>query len=339
MRKLLKSSLSIGALALAFAPLSCSTTWMKWNVNNETPNETDFGVERAPNGKWKVRTHQELMNAPIIVTTNELIGGEQIEVDTIDLSLLNNHYELHYVLSSAVNLRTPDFINNSNIDDFTPDGKKDPIDMYWKSGSQITGLPYRGMRNYLSQIQSKGRVILKYGDSTVAKHTVDFDFNKITTRPSGVATINIDSLNKAIASIDNYNWDRRTHAYDVESTGVDVTSIPNRIDEITQIADKFMSNALVQTILLVNNTYALQMAKLTNLPQIAFDEFETIMQEIDRIIFGVYRSVVYKYFETEKEIDYTISDTTGKLGAYPAITNTGKRDFFIGKFMVNAIGK
>lgn len=324
MRKLLKPLLSIGVIASVVVPTSCSTTWRHWDVNNDNTEHEALlpKPEIADDALWQVRPIEELKLA--YDATSE----------SIDLSLLNNQYEVQTLVADVINMRTGDLAGMPNEYgdlDPAPDGKKDPIDHYWKSG-WIDGEynkpenVYREMQLYLASLVQTSNLRFMYSGSNL-QHSVDWDLS--------VPISDIPTINDAIEAMHYYEGDPSLKAFDVEAAGITDTSQPADLSSVTAAADDFMNNPIVSTILSIDEAFCLRMAKLANLPQVTFDAFNGILLKVDAEMTKIYNSEVFNKFVTDKNIDWKISQYDGTKDFYKYKQPS---ELFKGIFILSAIG-
>lgn len=324
MRKLIKPILSIGVFASAVVPTSCSTMWMHWNVDKDN-TEYEAALpqpEISEDNLWKVRPMEELRTA--YDASNE----------TVDLSLLNNQYEVETLIAEIIKMNTGDLTGSPDIYgnlDHTPDGKKDPIDYYWKSGwldgeyNEPTNL-YKEMQIYLNNLVQTSNLRFLYGSSNLS-HSFSWD---LTTSVNGIPTIT-----EAIDAMYNYEGDPSTKGYDVEASGITDTSQPEDLASVTAAAEDFMNNPIVSTILGLDEAFCLRMAKLANLPKTTFDAFNGILLKIDTEMTEIFHSDVFNEFVTNKNIEWKISQYDGTKNFYKYHQPI---DLFKGIFILSAIG-
>lgn len=324
MRKLIKPLLSIGVFASVMVPTSCSTMWRHWDVSKD---KTEYEAvlpqpEISEDNLWKVRPMDELKRA------------YDANSETIDLNLLNNQYEVQTLVAEVLNMNTTDLAGlpdkYGNLDP-TPDGKKDPIDYYWKSG-WIDGEynppenMYKEMQIYLTTLKQISYLRFSYGNSNKF-HSIDWD---LSTSINGIPTIN-----EAMEAMYYYEGDVSSKAYDVEAAGISEDSQPADLSSVTAAATDFMNNPIVSTILGLDEAFCLRMAKLANLPKTTFDAFNGILLTVDSEMTKIYNSDVFNHFVTEKNINWTVSQYDGTKDFYKY---TQPAELFKGIFILSAIG-
>lgn len=261
-----KKILFLSSTLLTFSPLiaiSCSTSWQKWEVNdnqNSDPiNPKLIRTSDAPKASFKdnapkVEKISVSLDAPLRTTRkNDVITKDAYDVNTktIDLEKINNQFELNNLLIDLLNLRPP-----KNIEE------------YYQFAE------FANFNTYFDQIIPTETFVLKYKTET---KQITWD----------ISTIKVDLKKAMTTGIANNN---ATPAVNVEKRNLFVNGnwVGGVSDVISAGAD-MLNKDVVQGILSIDFDYATnKLALLTNFPKPAFDIFKVFLDNVGKFTQSIY---------------------------------------------------
>lgn len=238
-----KKLFTIGSLLSAIpvvAVVSCSTTWTKWEEDkNAKQTMTKFKREFAAQVLWKVRPDVEL-NAAWDAGTK-----------TLDVTKLNNQFELIQSMINILDIKSPD-----------------KIDSYWNDMDRL--------KTYLNKINKK--LDFKIKDEN-GEHLVHWDITDVIN--NAVKGIDDWVTGGNLAS---------EKAYDVEKNGL-VNGQPKDMTEVALVGGSLITNGVVQALMGYDTNFAMDLSKLVNLPKATFDNFKHLMTAINKLFNDIWSQI------------------------------------------------
>ena len=253
------------------AVVSCSTTWSKWEPIDAKATTTKIKSLYGPERLWKVRAQTELDKAYDSVTK------------TIDITKLNNQYELIQTIVNILHLKSTD-----------------RIDSYWNKTTN--------MKTFLNQLT-------KTIDFKIKENSTVTNIHWDATAAINKAVSGIDNwvTGGSLAT---------GKAYDVEKNGLDSLGTPVDATQIAFVGGVLLGIPTVSSLLKYDSSFAMALSKLVNLPQETFEGFSTLMRVIDKMISDLWIPISHSQWfkgldftlgQTGKVDTYSVPTNTDKL--------------------------
>ena len=266
-----KTLLSIGSIATIALPIattvSCTTTWTEWTKNDSEQTHVQFIRTHAAPIHWKVRSDSELMNAYDSV------------LNTLDISKINNQFELVKILTKIISISSA---NN--------------IDTYWNN--------YPSMKTYLNGIVKKLDLKIKYNGIT---QTINWDVQSIIQNA-------INGIDSYSPHLDSSGYDDNK-AFDVEKKGLLTNGMPVQLTKVALVGAPLTAIPIVSDLMALDGPFSLLLSKLVNLPKTTFSEFTNLLKNINKFVNDVWTAIETTTFVIDKGIDFTVG-VSGKIGTY-----------------------
>ncbi|WP_128008707.1 hypothetical protein [Mycoplasma sp. ATU-Cv-508] len=269
---------------LPILSVGCSTTWSKWKPldgDNETTYE--FKHDVALPSQYQVRPWTQLSQA------------YDPKNDTIDLALVNNHYELIDILGTISALRTTR-----------------AFDAAWATADW----------GYYANVSDQGGYFYALSEVT----NVKLRFENTTTR---LFELTIGSeIEQIISGFANYSGPQ-DKKYDVEKNGLSDNGTPKDFIQVAQAGQSLTTINLVSSLLAYKPGFALQLSKLVNLPANSFENFAQMIGKIDIWIETMFFQSVFKNWLTKQNVDLTVEEN----GSYYLDAGVSLQSLWKGKFL------
>ena len=253
---------------------SCTTSWANWHPKTEGPSIYHFHHNKATPLQYKVRSKNKLLKA----WNNNIL----------DLSMLNNQFELYTLLGyifSTLQTQT--------------------LDAYWKYSDNT----WSNFQNYINKITKSVDITFKY-KNTPSKTPIKVDFsNSIKKLDDGFQNYNNNDIDKSRGKNPLTNqWFHNERAYDVEYNGLSSSGLPNDFAQVASIGAPLLQIPTIKSLVSINNTFALRLSKLVNIPTDSFVAFTNFVEIVDRIFNNIIKDAAFIKWKNDANIDFHVRD-------------------------------
>ena len=302
---------SIGVLSTASMMTACSTSWNKWETKNGGDRSWSFTHDIAPAIQWKVRTHSKLLKA------------WDLKTNTLNISLLNNQFELFTLIGIITNIENPKMTQSIN------NYYKYALitnDQNYSSSSYL--LNWKGLYDYMNDIKKQITINVVEKGKSYGSITLDLSM-AIQKLINGMKKYNNNEIdyNKGKSKITN-NWFHIDRQYDVEYNGLDQNNHPVDLLEVAKAAGNLTNNPTVKGLMAVNIPFAFELATLVNIPKTSFQGFVSFMTIINNFLDNFFQNKGFDNWIKDNNVNFKLTPK-GRTPSAPPPLSTAFKGYFI----------